>query len=288
MTFLKKKIFTGIFFHSTFSKVCSYGYIWQNRRICAGNSSVQEATSHYLIQGWLSLLKQIPLIPCLFYILSNTFWTLKHFEHIFNIWGVTNVKKKFIKCNSKCVRNVLIWPLFLEWRALEASVICQNWTSYMACSKIILGRGSANERQHYFMMPSLIGRAHTQNNLWCLQGGGQGLNIFRVWQWWVTLINLMSFSHNTEGVVMFKRLKFGTWKYDKQVVTEFIPGSFCLPIKCSWKCWYSFNQLLSIELVQNPEIKSIWTWLFRYNSIVQTVTLDMYKISIRKSILKGI
>ena len=187
----------------------------------------KQQTSHYLIQGWLSLLKQIPLIPCLFYILSNTFWTLKHFEHIFNIWGVTNVKKVFIKCNSKYVRNVLIWPLFLEWRALEASVICQNWTSYMACSKIILGRGSANERQHYFMMPSLIGRAHTQNNLWCLQGGGQGLNIFRVWQWWVTLLNLMIFSHNTEGVVMFKEQKFGTWKYDKQVVTEFIPSTFC-------------------------------------------------------------
>ena len=29
---------------------------------------------------------------------------------------------------------------------------------------IILGMGSANERRHYCVMPSLIGRAHSQND----------------------------------------------------------------------------------------------------------------------------
>ena len=33
-------------------------------------------------------------------------------------------------------------------------------------SGIILGMGSANERRWYYVMPSLIGRAHTQNDPW--------------------------------------------------------------------------------------------------------------------------
>ena len=35
-------------------------------------------------------------------------------------------------------------------------------------SRIILGMGSANERRRYYVMPSLIGRARTQNGSWIL------------------------------------------------------------------------------------------------------------------------
>ena len=35
-------------------------------------------------------------------------------------------------------------------------------------SGIILGMGSANERRRYYVTPSLIGRAHTQNDSWSL------------------------------------------------------------------------------------------------------------------------
>ena len=36
----------------------------------------------------------------------------------------------------------------------------------MAMTAIILGMGSANERWRYFVAPSLIGGAHTQNDPW--------------------------------------------------------------------------------------------------------------------------
>ena len=35
-------------------------------------------------------------------------------------------------------------------------------------SGIILGMGLAKERRRYYVTPSLIGRAHTQNDPWCV------------------------------------------------------------------------------------------------------------------------
>ena len=39
-----------------------------------------------------------------------------------------------------------------------------QWVNYMKYPGIIRGMGSANERRHYYVMPSFIGLAHTQND----------------------------------------------------------------------------------------------------------------------------
>ena len=52
-----------------------------------------------------------------------------------------------------CSRNMNNWIQSIEI------------VEYVYTSEIILGMGSANERRRYYVTPSLIGRAHTQNDL---------------------------------------------------------------------------------------------------------------------------
>ena len=41
------------------------------------------------------------------------------------------------------------------------------WLSHiLIISGIILGIGTANKRKHYYVIPSLIGRTHIQNDPW--------------------------------------------------------------------------------------------------------------------------
>ena len=51
------------------------------------------------------------------------------------------------------------------WESSPCVVITHVWYVY-AFTGIILGMGSANERRRYYVTPSLICRAHTQNAPW--------------------------------------------------------------------------------------------------------------------------
>ena len=57
--------------------------------------------------------------------------------------------------------------LRFQQRKVTTSSGIACWNIHMGgLAGIILGVSSANERRHYYVMPSLIGRAHTQNDPW--------------------------------------------------------------------------------------------------------------------------
>ena len=124
-----------------------------------------------------------------------------------------------------------------QWdRCLE---ICLHVKNYIWDGGIILAMGSANARRHCYVMPSLIGQAHTQNNLW---DDTKADDVFQNQLIWISLGNntiCVCLATNTD-----KHTAKKWWIY--QDVS-------CMPI-------FNTKELHYQDIVHSVINRVMWTW----------------------------
>ena len=116
----------------------------------------------YLVNNIKSTLVKVQQINLMWVISSKWMQRQNQNVSVNNVYFATLCNKA--RCSSKqCLSR---WTYDIHIKKSHTST---HWRRVMHVSEIILCMGSANETQCYKVPPSLVGWAHTQNDLWYMQ-----------------------------------------------------------------------------------------------------------------------